>query len=414
MTAVAPAGGPAPGPGALDRLDAFLGRPVSMRALAALRVAVGPVTMLHLWSVLDEVRATDGRPTFRDPYVTWFPAAAPGVQAALLVVGLVAAALMTVGLFTRTATVATLAVVAHHLLSSATNVHNNRAFLVIVLATLAVGPCGRELSLDARRRARRGRPPLPTDAPGWPLWLLRFEAVTLYGASGLSKLLDPDWFGGTVTWLRVSRHRDELLASPLPRGAVDLLVERGFHTGAAKVVIGTELFIAVGLVVRRTRLAAVWVALAFHVAIQLSASVEVFSFLTIATLMAWATPRTRERAVVLDPTSARQRALATGLRALDWLARFRVTSGPPGARPRVVDRDGTVLDGAAGAVLVLSRLPLTAWPALPLRLVVHGPRPARRSRRGPAWTRTVAEQPDASTRLDGGAATADEAAGRSA
>lgn len=380
------------GPGPLDRLDAFLGRPVSMRAFAVLRIAVGPVAMLHLWSVLDEVQAAGGRPTFRAPYAAWFPAASPGVQAVLLVVGLVAAALLTVGLFTRTSAVVTLTVVVHHLLSSATNVHNNRAFLAVVLATLAVGPCGRELALDPWRRARRGRPTLPTDAPGWPLWLLRFEAVTLYGASGLSKLLDPDWFGGTVTWLRVSRHRDELLNSPLPRWAVDLLAERGFHTGAAKVVVGTELFIALGLLGRRTRLAAVWVAVAFHVAIQLSAAVEVFSFLAVAALVAWATPGTCERAVVLDPTSAPQRRLAAGLRSLDWLARFRVEDGPPGARPRVVDRDGTVLDGPAGAVLVLSRLPLTAWPALPLRLAARGPRPV----------------------LGGTTTPADEAAGRAA
>jgi hypothetical protein len=34
----------------------------------------------------------------------------------------------------------------------------------------------------------------------------------------------------------------------------------------------------------------------------------------------------------------------------------------------VVDRDGTVLRGVPAAVLVLSRLPLTAWFALPGRL----------------------------------------------
>jgi uncharacterized membrane protein YphA (DoxX/SURF4 family) len=347
-----------------------------MRALALLRIPVGLIAVWHLTSVLDEVRAAGGRPTFADPYASWFPAAPPTVESALLVVGIVAAVALAAGLATRAAAVVTLAVIVHHLASSATNVHNNRAFLAIVLAGLAVGPCGRELSVDAWWQARRGRRALATEAPAWPLWLLRFEAASLYGASGLSKLVDPDWFGGTVTWLRVTRQRADLLASPLPSWAVDVLSDRGFHTVAAKVVIGAELFVALGLLARRTRLAAVWVAIAFHVVIQVSASVEVFSYLAIAALVIWATPRACDRAVVLDLSSDRQRRLAEWVGGLDWLARFRVVAAPPGTPAHVVDRDGIVLTGGPAAVLVLSRLPLTAWPALPLRLLVRPPRPA--------------------------------------
>ena len=128
---------------------------------------------------------------------------------------------------------------------------------------------GRELSVDAWWRARSGRPPLDPTAPAWPLWLLRFEAVTVYGASGLSKLLDRDWFGGTVTWHRVG-------AGPPPPDRVaaagvgsDLLTDRSFHTIAAKVIVATELFIALGLCWQALRLTAVWVAVVFHVSIQL-------------------------------------------------------------------------------------------------------------------------------------------------
>ena len=74
---------------------------------------------------------------------------------------------------------------------------------------LAVAPCGASCRSTRGCGAARGRPPLPTTSPGWPLWLLRFESATVYGASGLSKLLDPDWFGGTVTWQRVVHVRDE-------------------------------------------------------------------------------------------------------------------------------------------------------------------------------------------------------------
>ena len=75
--------------------------------------------------------------------------------------------------------------------------------------------------------------------PAWPLWLLRFECAAIYGASGLSKLLDPDWFGGTVSWQRVLQARADL--HPLPDWAVSVLTNRDFHTGAAKAIILTEL-----------------------------------------------------------------------------------------------------------------------------------------------------------------------------
>jgi hypothetical protein len=185
----------------------------------------------------------------------------------------------------------------------------------------------------------------------------------------MSKLLDPDWFGGTVTWMRVVEARDEL--GPLPGWAVSVLTNRDVHTGAAKVIVLTELFIAVGLWWRGTRYAAVWVAVVFHLSIQASAAVEVFSVLAISVLVIWAVPSTRDRVLVVDE---RRRRWGAVVRALDWLARFRVEPGP---RFEVVDRDGVVLRGAPAVVLALSRLPLTAWFALPA-LLLPAVRHARR------------------------------------
>ena len=146
----------------------------------------------------------------------------------------------------------------------------------------------------------------------------------------MSKLLDPDWFGGTVTWQRVTSAREQLEAWPLPDWAVSLLTDRTFHTGAAKLIVLTELFIAAGLWWRGTRYAAVWVAVVFHVAIEVSAAVQVFSFLAIAVLVIWAVPSTRDRVLRIDPR------WAPVARALDWLARFRVEPAPAagGGGPR--------------------------------------------------------------------------------
>ena len=172
------------------------------------------------------------------------------------------------------------------------------------------------------------------------------------------------------------RARDDLEAWPLPDWAVSLLTDRSFHTGAAKAIVLTELFIAVGLWWRGTRYAAVWVAVVFHLTIEASASVQVFSLLGIAVLVIWAVPSTRDRVLRIDPTAGRQRRLGALVRGLDWLARFRVEPAPPGSPLEVVDRDGTTLRGGPAVALALSRLPLTAWFALPA-LLLPGVRRAR-------------------------------------
>jgi Vitamin K-dependent gamma-carboxylase len=366
--------------GVVDAIDELLGRRVSMRSLALLRVLIGPVTLLHLRPyVVDALNGRIYRDAFYEPYAAWYPELPRPLYGAVLAVGVVAAVAMSLGLCTRVATGATFAVVAYNLFLSTTHVHSNRAYLLIVLAALAIAPCGRELSVDAWIRARRGRPPLDPRAPAWPLWLLRFEAAVVYGASGMSKLVDPDWFGGTVTWHRIVQVRDRLEASPLPGWAVSLLADRSFHTVAAKLIVITELFIAIGLWWRATRYAAVWVAVCFHVAIEVSASVQVFSYLAIAALVIWAVPSARDRVVMIDPENRDHRWLAPSIGRLDWLARFRVAAGAPGAPVTLIDRDGAVSTGAPAMARVLSRLPLTAWFALPALLL---PR-VRRSRRPP-------------------------------
>ncbi len=349
--------------GLVERFDELLGRVVSLRALEVLRVLVGPIVLLHLWPFLsDSLHGVTYQDAFYEPYASWYPELPEGLYIAVLWLGAAAAVAMSIGAFARRpalargATIAAFAVVAYNLLLSTTHFHNNRAYLVIVLGLLAVAPASQA-------------------GPAWPLWLLRFECAAIYGASGLSKLLDPDWFGGTVTWQRVVQARDEL--HPLPDWAVSLLTDRGFHTGASKAIIFTELFIALGLWSRRTRYAAVWVAAIFHLTIEASASVQVFSFLGIAVLLVWAVPSTRDRVLLLDPTAPGSRRLAWVVRRLDWLARFRVEPAPPGAAPQVVDRDGTTIHGRPAIAFAFSRLPVTAWFALPT-LLLPAVRRARR------------------------------------
>lgn len=362
----------------LGRFDELLGSRVSMRALALLRVLAGPIVLLHLEPFAsDALHGETYRDSFYEPYASWYPEPSEAVYIGLLCVAAVAAISMSLGLLTRVATATTFSIVAFNVLLSTTHYQSNRAYLIIVLGLLAVAPCGRELSLDAWIRRRRKLPPLDLAAPGWPLWLLRFECAAVYGASGLSKLLDPDWFGGFVTWKRVTDARTDLEAWPFPDWAISALTDLDFHVVAAKFVVGTELFIALGLWWRGTRYAAVWVAVIFHTSIDAAASVQVFSLLAIAVLIIWAVPSTRDRVLRIDPASPWQRRFGTTVGKLDWLARFRIEPGTPGTPVEVSDRDGTTLRGAPAVAFALSRLPVSAWFALPALLLP----PVRRARR---------------------------------
>lgn len=337
--------------------DDVFDRPASVRSLALLRLVLGPVVVVHLWPFMSDTLA--GR-TYQDQFwVRWwaFMPEVPGaVQVALVWVGAVAAVALSLGWRTRLVAPITFLCVAGNLFLSQHHFRHNRAFLLFLLAAVALADSGRVLSLDARRRrARAGvHPGDPGDDVGtvWPLWLLRAIAASVYLASGFSKLIDPDWSGGLVLWDRAVRHQHlvrERVPEPIADVVVELVTARWVHTITSPIAVAMELFIGVGIWFARTRLVAIWVAVFFHLSIELSASVEVFSLAAIAALAIWATPSTRDRTVVI--------ADATWIRRLDWLARFEVHERP-GAALTVTDRDGTVhVDGPA-RWLLWSRLPI--------------------------------------------------------
>ncbi len=275
-----------------------------MRALALLRVLAGPAVLLHLQPFLSD--ALDGR-TYRDafyePYAAWYPELPDALYIGAAGLAVVAAVAMSLGLLTRLATATTFAIVAYNLFLSTTHFHNNRAYLVIVLGLLAVAPCGRELSLDAWLRRRRGRPrSTPRRRPG------RCGCCGSSARRSTGRRPEQAARSRLVRWHRHLAARragaGRAGGGPLPDWMVSLLTNRSFHTGAAKLIVLTELFIAVGLWRRATRYAAVWVAVGFHVAIEGSASVQVFSYLAIAVLVIWAVPSTRDRVLRIDPSAA--------------------------------------------------------------------------------------------------------------
>jgi hypothetical protein len=353
----------------------------SIRAVEILRIAAGPMVILHLWPFLDS--AAQGliyRDRFWEPFVTWYPELGRHAYLFLLRGCVVAAVLVSIGLFTRVATGYVAGFVGYNLFLSVTHFHHNRAFLFILLMGLALLPVGRNLSVDALLRRTR------TDStPLWPLWLMRFEVIVVYGASGLSKLIDGDWWNGVVTRLRVEQWWDVAAERGVPEWVLDLASSEGFHWWFAKAAVVTELFIAVGMAIRRTRLAAVWIAIPFHLAIELTAEVQVFSWAALAALVIWVTPRHRDRRLELPARWCRT------VSSLDWLGRFDIVAGD-----RLVLHDrGRTLEGGPALRMVLTRLPITFWPTAPFNLPGlrrwwderFDSRTAARARRGTAYNR---------------------------
>ena len=362
MTATAlPSPSAAPGPRPA-RVDDVFDLPGSVRALAVLRIALGPIVLAHLAPFLaDTLRGITYRDRFHTPWWGFVPEVPGGVQVLLLWTGAVAAVALALGWRTRFVAPVTFVCVAGNLFLSQHHFRHNRAFLLFLLAAVALADSGRVLSLDARRRRRTG---VGTDdrATIWPLWLLRALASSVYLASGVSKLVDPDWVGGLVLWDRAVRYqglvREQLPAGPMADAVVDLVTARWVHTVTSPLAVAMELFIGLGVWFARTRLAAVWVAVLFHLSIELAAAVEVFSLAAIVALVIWSTPVTRDRTVVAGPADARW------IRRLDWLARFDVRA-MDGVTTTVVDRDGSVRTGAEARRFVASRLPLTFTVAAP-------------------------------------------------
>jgi len=351
--------------------DAVLDWTGSVRAVAVLRIAIGPITLLHLRPFLrDAVDGVSYDDHFWEPFIAWLPHLPGRLWFAMLWIGAAAAVLMTIGLWTRVATATTFVVVAANLLLSQTHFRHNRAFLMLVLGAIALLPAGRVLSIDAWWRRRRGLPVATDVVALWPVWLLRVQVCLVYLASGMSKLVDPDWFGGLVLWDRVVRYQHVLEPTPLPGWAVDLLTERWLYYAVGPAAVFTELFIGVCLWLSSRRLVAVWIAIVFHVLIEVSASVEVFSLVAIAALAIWVTPTTRDRTVLVGGDDTMSRAVMALVRATDWFGRFRIVRAAP-SEPviSVIDRDGTVSTGGTAVGLLLSRLPLTFAVAAPVRVL---------------------------------------------
>jgi hypothetical protein len=276
-----------------------------------------------------------------------------GVYTAILALQMVLGAVVLLGRFARPALFVSGLLGVYVLLCDRVQFHHNRYSLACFAFLLAFAPCDRAYVVGAPRE-RIG--------PLWAMRLAQLQMSIIYLASSSSKLMDDDWRGGAVVAVRLAMNRAEALAHGVPRGFYDLLSTSEASSVLAKMAIATELFLSVGLWLPKTRAFALWWGLMFHLTIEVTSRVEIFTWLTLAVYVLFATPDVRARTLVGNADGAVVRAV----RALDWLDRFAFEAGPS---LTVVERDGSRSTGLRAAVGIARAIPLLFPLWFPLAVV---------------------------------------------
>jgi hypothetical protein len=255
--------------------------------LGAVRVVLGVLLFTNALQAEGELGRGYFGDAFHWPILPESLVPSHGVYAALVLLQLVLAVLVVVGLRARDALLASTLVGTYVMLCDRLQYHHNRWALLCYAGLLAFAPCDRSFRVRAVAVA------VSRVGPLWATRLAQLQVSIIYLASGGSKLLDPDWRSG-----RVLLERFHLYAQAADEtDVVARLVGRVSHppvAGAlAALAIATELFLAVGLWPRRTRVFALCLGVCFHLAIDATSRVEGFTWLTLAVYALFLTPEMR-------------------------------------------------------------------------------------------------------------------------
>ncbi len=224
----------------MQRAERFLFPAASAERLAALRIGLCAILVGRLAFGPYVELAGQPRELFRPiSFMELLPAMPPQpVVVALQAVGVLAAALATLGLRTRMALPLAwvCAVFLNGMLASTGKVVHNDLVLLLCLVPLLAAPCADAWSLDARRAGRAPRG--PSRLYGWPLRTAAIVVAGAYFFAGLAKLVNsgPAWVtSDNLRWALYASGNSDLalfiadrpwLAHALAAGT--LLLELGF------------------------------------------------------------------------------------------------------------------------------------------------------------------------------------------
>jgi Vitamin K-dependent gamma-carboxylase len=327
--------------------------------LGLVRVAFGGMIF---WEALGLARDLSSEGYFGDvfhlPFIpeTWV--ASRLLYTGLLASMLVLAVLATVGHRARLALGASAAIGLYVLLCDRLQFHHNRYALFCLAGLLSLSPCDRSFLIT-------GSVETPAARIGslWVTRLARAQVSLIYVASGGGKLLDADWRNGIVLGDRIARHASQAIAQGVPARVVEWLAGPMASSALAKVAIATELFLAFGLWPKRTRIYALWWGVVFHLTIEATSRVELFTWLMLASYALFVTPDVQARKLFFDPSRAKGAVYSRLVRLFDWFARFDVVAWEPdgirtGHSLVIVRRDGTRATGIRAFAMAARCLPI--------------------------------------------------------
>jgi hypothetical protein len=192
--------------------------------------------------------------------------------------------------------------------------------ITVVLFCLLFVDSGRVMSVDAWLARRRGRSPDPLTLtePIWPMRLIRFQVALMYLNSGLWKLFGATWRDGTTLHYVMNHnifHRFPFAIPPAAEGALTL---------GTYLTLAWEIGFAFMLLNRWTRRVALMGGVCVHLGIWFGMEVGSFSWVTLATYVAFLDPHGLARRLAGFTSLPVSTALAT--EALGSVARPREES----------------------------------------------------------------------------------------
>jgi HTTM domain len=351
--------------------------------LGLVRVALGAMLF---WQTLRSAQELTTRGYFGDVFhLPFLPEAlVPSrlVYTVLIAVELIVAALAAVGHRARAALCVGSLLGLYFLLCDRVEFHHNRYALCLFAFLVSLAPCDRSFTITG--------PVLSEGERTGPLWAQRLAQLQLsiiYLASGGAKLLDPDWRDGRVLLVRLTMYGYKALERGVPQGVVDFVSQPTVTSALAKAAIATELLLSFALWNKRARIYALWWGVMFHLTIEVTSPVEIFTWLTLTAYGLFVTPDTRARKFFFDPSRPRAKLTARLVRALDWFARFEVKPWAPDGLKKghsmvVVRRDATRATGIRAVAMLARCLPLLFPLWAPLMLIASFTRGGDASSRG--------------------------------
>jgi uncharacterized membrane protein YphA (DoxX/SURF4 family) len=243
--------------------------------LGAVRVALGLLLLANGLRAARELEDVFFGDVFHWPMLPEWCVPSRAIYIAIVIVEVFFAALVVVGHWARAALFGCALAGIYVLLCDRLQFHHNRWALFCYALLLSLSPCDRSFCL-ARESVG------PRIGPLWAARLAQLQISIVYVASSGWKLLDADWRGGRVLLERFHFYAPQAIARGVPPSVMGVLSRPEVASMLAKLAIGTELFLAVGLWHRRTRLFALCCGVGFHLLIEATSRVESFTWLTLA------------------------------------------------------------------------------------------------------------------------------------